>query len=97
MSDDREFEAMRALLALEEVDQRMSQGLEVTLLRNPNRRQLTVVTVDEAENQVFALEAEPEEAVEVFQHPYAYLHHRRPLFRRGDSNPNSHPGLPDAA
>jgi hypothetical protein len=41
-----------------------------------------VVVVDEDAGEEFAMEVEPEEALEVFRHPFAYADRRQLEFRR---------------
>ncbi len=65
---------------LQEIDRREAHGLEVTLLRCRETGQLAVLVVDDVEDDTFALEVAPEEALEVFRHPYAYAASRRPAY-----------------
>ncbi len=67
---------------LQEIDRREAHGLEVTLLRCRETGQLAVLVIDDVEDDTFALEVAPEEALEVFRHPYAYLPYRAPVFHR---------------
>jgi hypothetical protein len=69
-------------MTLKELDFRVGEGLEVSLLWSPDSGQLAVVVVDEAGGEEFALEVEPNEAMEVFRHPYAYATSRQLEFRR---------------
>jgi hypothetical protein len=55
-----------------ELAYRATDGLEIVLLWNPLTDQLTVSVSDERTGAYFELEAGPDEALEVFQHPYAY-------------------------
>ena len=69
-------------MTLKELNHRVGEGLEVSLLWSPESGQLAVVVIDESGGEEFALEVEPGEAMEVFQHPYAYATSRRLEFRR---------------
>ncbi len=67
---------------LVEIDARSSGRLDVSLLWCPESHQLAVLVVDEAAEEVFALEVEAGEALDAFRHPYAYLRRRQPIYRR---------------
>jgi hypothetical protein len=69
-------------MTLRELDSRTGEGFEVTLLWSPESGQLAVVVVDEIRGEELAVEVEPDEALDAFRHPYAYLSVRRPEFRR---------------
>ena len=69
-------------MTLKELNYRVGEGLEVSLLWSPESGQLAVVVIDESGGEEFALEVEPGEAMEVFHHPYAYATSRRLEFRR---------------
>ena len=51
---------------------RASDGVEVSLLWNRADGNLTVIVSDTATGSSFALTARPEDALDVFRHPYAY-------------------------
>jgi hypothetical protein len=68
-------------MTLKELDYRTGDRIEVSLLWSPESGQLAVV-VDEAAGEEFAMEVEPSEAMEVFNHPFAYASKRRLEFRR---------------
>lgn len=55
-----------------ELDSRMSGGLEVTLLWNRRSDELTVCVRDSHTGSYFELQAEHDNALDVFHHPYAY-------------------------
>jgi hypothetical protein len=69
-------------MTLKELDYRARDGIEVSLLWSPESGQLAVVVVDEAVGEEFAMEVAPEEATEVFRHPFAYVAQRPLEFRR---------------
>jgi hypothetical protein len=49
-----------------------NDGVDVALLWSPVDDRLTVVVEDTKLNERFELETRPEDALEVFCHPYAY-------------------------
>jgi len=55
-----------------ELDFRASDGLEVTLLWNPETDQLLVSVIDTKSGDDFQIEVSSTEAVDAFHHPYAY-------------------------
>ncbi len=69
-------------MTLKELNFRAGDGFQVSLLWSPESGQLAVVVVDEALGEEFAMEVEPSEATEVFNHPFAYASKRRLEFRR---------------
>jgi hypothetical protein len=69
-------------MTLRELDYRTGDQIEVSLLWSPESGQLAVVVIDEAAGEEFAMEVEPEEALEVFRHPFAYADRRQLEFRR---------------
>ena len=56
----------------QELDQRASNGLEVTLLWSRRSNRLTVAVHDTATGEVLHVPALPHNALDVFKHPYAY-------------------------
>jgi hypothetical protein len=68
-------------MSLRELDHRQGDGFEVSLLWAPDTNQLAVLVLERSGEQ-FALEVEPNEAMEVFHHPYAYAHSRSHAFHR---------------
>jgi hypothetical protein len=69
-------------MTLKELNYRARDGIEVSLLWSPDSGQLAVVVVDEAVGEEFAMEVEPSEAMEVFNHPFAYADKRQLEFKR---------------
>jgi hypothetical protein len=55
-----------------ELARRKNDGVDVALLWSPVDDRLTVVVEDTKLNERFELETRPEDALEVFYHPYAY-------------------------
>ena len=55
-----------------ELNQRHSNGITVTLLWNPANGEIAVHVHDEPAQQEFQLACAPNEAMNVFHHPYAY-------------------------
>ena len=58
--------------AMEELDYRESNGIAVSLLWNRISNRLSVVVEDRKAGESFDLTARPENALDVFHHPYAY-------------------------
>jgi hypothetical protein len=54
-----------------ELCSRSADGIEVTLLWSPDSNRLTVAVVDTKLNSSFQLEPAPDEAWDVFEHPFA--------------------------
>jgi hypothetical protein len=57
---------------LEELAQRTGDGIEVTLLWSRADGRLTVVCEDARSEELLVLPATPENALDVFYHPFAY-------------------------
>jgi hypothetical protein len=55
-----------------ELNRRVSDGLEVTLLWNPQTNRLTIDVYDDVLGQMFEFDVPPECADDAFRHPYAY-------------------------
>jgi hypothetical protein len=55
-----------------ELARRTNDDVEVTLLWSPADDRLTVVVEDAKLNERFELDTRPDNALEVFHHPYAY-------------------------
>ena len=55
-----------------ELAYRRSGGIEVALFWNRATNELTVTLVDEAAGDAFELPAAPDQALDVFHHPYAH-------------------------
>ncbi len=54
-----------------ELCSRAADGIEVTLLWSPDSNRLTVAVVDTKLNAGFQLEPAPEDAWDVYEHPFA--------------------------
>ena len=63
---------MQTATTLRELAHRESDGVEVSLVWSPRDGHLTVVVDDARAESRFQLEARPDNALEVFYHPYAY-------------------------
>jgi hypothetical protein len=59
-----------------ELAHRATDGLEVGLFWHESTNELTVSVSDERTGAYFELDAEPDEALAVFYHPYAHAAHR---------------------
>ena len=55
-----------------ELDHRMGDGFEVRLLWGQDDGELTVVVDDWRTDEHFEIPARPDNALEVFKHPFAY-------------------------
>ena len=55
-----------------ELAHRASDGIEVWLRWNPRNDHLTVVVEDRVAETALELEARPDNALDVFNHPYVY-------------------------
>ena len=64
-----------------ELHHRESNGIAVSLVWDRETNDLTVRVVDASEGEEFELSCAPEEALEVFHHPYEYATPRRLRFR----------------
>jgi hypothetical protein len=62
---------------IEELASRESAGIQVSLFWSREDNTLSVVVRDNWTNEEFSLAAEPEEAMDVFRHPFAYAATRR--------------------
>jgi hypothetical protein len=65
-----------------ELAHRANQGIDVYLVWYPEDDSLAVTVVDEG-GESFELVVDPEEALEVFEHPYAYAAYRGLLEHAG--------------
>ena len=65
-----------------ELAHRANQGIDVHLVWYPEDDSLAVTVVDEG-GETFELVVDPEEALEVFEHPYAYAAYRGLLEHAG--------------
>jgi hypothetical protein len=61
---------------IRELAHRATEGLEVMLFWHEATNELTVSVSDERTGAYFELAAEPDEALDVFYHPYAHAAHR---------------------
>lgn len=77
---DEEWRTTMAAM-IEELDHRESNGIAVSLLWDRRTDTLTVRVLDRAEDEALELECAAGEALEVFQHPYAYAEVRPVLYR----------------
>jgi hypothetical protein len=73
---NRTEETMNANLT--ELDYRQNDGIAVSLLWDRLTDELSVILADDRTGEAFALPAAASEALEVFRHPFAYLHRSRP-------------------
>jgi hypothetical protein len=55
-----------------ELDVRHSAGIDVQLLWNRRTHELTVIAHDTKTDEMIAIDVEPDQALEVFNHPFAY-------------------------
>jgi hypothetical protein len=55
-----------------ELAQRVNDGVEVVLFWHEVTEALTVTVSDERTGRYFELSADPDRALDVFEHPYAY-------------------------
>jgi len=58
--------------SLRELDRRVNNGIEVTLLWSERNGALTVSVIDLRTSEAFELDAPRDCALDVFLHPYAY-------------------------
>lgn len=59
-----------------ELAHRAGDGIEVSLLWHETEGRLTVICTDERTADWFTLDADPENALDVFHHPFAYAAQR---------------------
>ena len=71
-----------------ELDFRSTDGLEVTLLWQPETNAVSVSVFDAKTGDDFDLGVEPEDAMDAFQHPYAYAASRGLHFVAGTRTPS---------
>ena len=55
-----------------ELDQRSSNGIEVTLLWSPRTNRVWISVADDRRDHAFELDVDPSDALDAFHHPYAY-------------------------
>ena len=58
--------------ALKELDRRLSNGIDVSLLWDERDNSVMVSVVDIRSGESFDVEASPDNALDVFYHPYAH-------------------------
>ena len=61
---------------MEELNHRESNGIAVSLLWQPHSNRLAVVVEDTKLGEFFAVDVRPDNAGDVFHHPYAYAEPR---------------------
>jgi hypothetical protein len=61
--------------AFRELAHRANEGLEVTLVWRPDTDALKVCVCDHKNGAYFEIRPEPDQALVVFNHPYAYVAH----------------------
>jgi hypothetical protein len=59
--------------AFRELAHRKESGLDVTLLWSARQNRLAVTVFDERSDELLVLDAESDEALDVFYHPYAHV------------------------
>jgi hypothetical protein len=77
---------MTATAHIEELASRESAGIHVSLFWSREDNTLSVVVRDSRTGEEFTVAAEPEEAMDVFRHPFAYA-----ASRGGTSNGSTEP------
>jgi hypothetical protein len=60
---------------MRELDHRSSDDIEVTLLWSARTNRVFVSVLERRSEALFEFEVAPAQALEAFQHPYAYAHH----------------------
>ena len=60
-------------LAIRELDHRISDGIDVTLLWNARTNRVAIAVIDERSGEAFQLDVPGAEALYAFNHPYAYI------------------------
>ncbi len=68
---------MNATTPIEELASRESAGLQVSLFWSREDNALSVVVRDHRTGEEFSLAVEPDEAMDVYRHPFAYAARRR--------------------
>jgi hypothetical protein len=71
----------------QELDYRSTDGLEVTLLWQPETKAVAVKVYDAKTGDDFNLDVDPTDAMDAFHHPYAYAASRGLHFVAGTRTP----------
>jgi hypothetical protein len=74
-----------------ELAHRETDGLEIALFWHQRTGRLTVAVSDQRTSDYFELEAAPDEALDVFEHPYAYAAARGVSYK--DTKTSLHGGV----
>jgi hypothetical protein len=74
-----------------ELDFRSSDGLEVSLLWEPETSRVKVSVFDVKTGDDFEIEVSSDEAIDAFHHPYAYAANNGVHFLAGAPTPNHPP------
>ena len=61
---------------LRELDRRTHDGIDVSLLWDPQTKRVSVAVTDTRDGGSFAFGVKSGDALEAFWHPYAYIAHR---------------------
>jgi hypothetical protein len=77
-----------------ELDVRSNDGLEVTLLWQPETNRIIVSVYDSKTGDDFDIEVDPAEATDAFHHPYAYAASRGVHFVAGTRIPTETEAVP---
>lgn len=72
--DIREFDPVSREVepAVRELDHRVNDGIDVTLLWNKRAKEISVAVQDEKTGESFELDVSPDDALTAFHHPYSY-------------------------
>jgi hypothetical protein len=57
---------------IRELNHRVSDGIDVTLLWNPRTNVVSIAVLDERTGEYFELDVDPDDAQVAFEHPYSY-------------------------
>jgi hypothetical protein len=72
---DEQMAATATFEQVQELAHRRSDGIDVSLLWSKATAELTVAVCDARTGNAYELPANPENALDVFNHPYAYAAH----------------------
>jgi hypothetical protein len=70
--EETQMTTLNHIQAMEELDRRESNGIAVSLLWHRRSNRLSVVVEDSRLSESFTVPARPDNALDVFTHPYAY-------------------------